>query len=246
MGTSLQLPDRCVLILFHIIRAYAAFPFPASELGLTMNFDDFARSIRVLCDPEHLDCSTQLSGAWGPHSGMTHIGRTRTAHDARRLLFRSLSSPLDLLGESFEYDSKDSSMKVTAFSYFLENSCSDDNTALQEVKVLQKEDERQVDALDVLSRFLGPPRWISAPPSRRVYVDVLPLLPLPKIPLHELQVARTDLKELLRLSAWKVTSKWSLDTSILDDLSEILVTAFGDKPQVTWGTFDTVFANSLV
>ena len=198
---NLQLPGYCVSALFRVTRAHAAFPFSASDLGLTISFDDFARSVQILCDPEHLDCSIERGAMWGPHDGNVHVGRKRTAQDARRLLFRSLSSPLDSLGESSMYDSKDSKIKVAAFSYFLEDPRHDDSTALQEVRVFQDEDERQIDALDVLSNFMGPPRWLSAPPSRRVYVDVLPSLPLPELALHLLQVARTDLRELLRLSA---------------------------------------------
>ena len=246
LRTDLQLPDHGVSVLFQILRAHATFPFPASELGLTINVDDFARSVRVLCDPEHLDCGIERGGAWGPYNGSIHIGRTRSTRDARRLLFRALSSPLDSHCGSLEDDTKDPTIQVTAFSYFLADPSGDDNSALQEIRVVQDEDERHVDVLDVLSNFLGPPRWLSAPPSRRVYTDVLSNLPLSRFTLNQLQVARIELEELLRLSVWKVSLKWSLDVNTLDDLVEILLTAFGKEPQVSWKTFDLVFVNSLV
>ena len=175
-----------------------------------------------------------------------HIGRARSGQDARRLIFRSLSSLINSPRGSLEDDSKGAKIQVTAFSYSLKDPLDDDNGALQEIRVAQDEDERHVDALDVLSKFLVPPRWLSAPPSRRVYVDMLSGLPLPKIALSQLQIARTDLKELLRLSIWKVSSKWSLDLDTLDDLVETLLTAFGKDLQVSWETFDFIFINDLV
>ena len=243
---ELQLPEHCVSVLFRVLRAHAAFPFPASELGLAINVDDFARSVRVLCASEHLDCSTELGGTWGPYDGSVHVGRARIAKDARRLLFRSLSSPQDPLRGPLEHGFEDSTIQVTAFSYYLGDLCGDDNSALQEVRVVQDEDERNVDVLDVLSRFMGPPRWLSAPPSRRIYTDMLSNLPLSELALDELEVARTDLKELLRLSIWKVSNKWSLNVDTSDALVETLLTAFGERPQVSWRTFDSVLVNSLV
>lgn len=247
LQSQLVLPEKCLSLLFRCLLAHAAFPFPIESLGSTLDIPAFSRGILLFRYPDVLNNLTLVSGKWGPCIGSNYTGRDRDVEDTRRLLFRTFAAPLDVMGDYSDDDLASTKIRVPAFIYW-ERDLSGDSTTSQAYKVLDTEDERHVDVLDVLTKFRPRSEGRTAPPLRQCYKVILPSLPSHCSELYEMQLSYSELCNLIKLQIHSSTGPLSLDSGTEDDLVRIILTAFEARTgmEISWNTLRSVLTYAAV
>ena len=122
-----------------------------------------------------------------------------------------------------------------------------DYTTLQTYRILRNEEERYVDLLDVLVGFH---KWqaLTRQTPRGSYRVALPFLPVHASELYQMQLCREDMGNLIRLGLHSYWKQLSLESSALDKLVDVLVSAFVSRTamEISWHTFNNVMEQSMV
>ena len=197
------------MILYDMMRRHATYPF-WTELPDKLCEDAFIRVLALLRSEPYSQihssgCST---GSWGGHVGMLVTYREKTEQDHKRRLFRGMAEQTD------EGAATPIQIVVPRFMYYedLPHTTSlmaeGDGTPLEEamnsqrrVLVVEQEDERSVELLDILSRTEpGKCRKVRSP-LRESYSIVVPtLLDIQKLPhLSQMGLRRTAFRALITL-----------------------------------------------
>ena len=254
-----------ITTLYEMMRRHATYPF-WTEVPDRLCEDAFIRVLALLRSEPYSQihssgCST---GSWGEHMGVLVTYRQKTAQDHKRRLFRGMAEQTkDGLAIPIQ-------IAVPRFEYFEELPHSTppivkgDGTALDEaidslrrVLVVEHEDERSVELLDILSKTEpGKSRKVRSP-LRESYSIVVPtLLDIHKLPhLSQLGLRRTAFRALMTLliavdSVHRGGAEWAttIDAFSLHNGTNIDMTNIvgHSTTYIQWKDIDSAVPNSFV
>ncbi|KAI9708064.1 MAG: hypothetical protein M1820_004268 [Bogoriella megaspora] len=237
-------------ILYDIALWHAAFPFPPDESS-TLSIASLAKSIAVLDGPNIMQVNSFV-GIFRTRSGKCTVERERQDQDRRRLLFRSVARPtteavdnrnLETLPvvESIYYD-HDPSLHALSPEW---------HQSRTEKKIVDHEDERSIDVLDLLTRAYPNPQPMVASPLRSSFRIAVESLPHYSTYLHHLVLDPETYRSLVTLNHWlQAKTGRGQDSDYLQNLSEM-----SDHIQITsnvipgggisWTTFDGMVERHL-
>jgi hypothetical protein len=201
-GTGAELHGG-LKVLYRMVQHVAVFPFqPVSTEKVDQK--GFIRSLFIFSKRIHLAHGQKSRGELGRYYGK-YVSRERSTFDTRRMLFRALAVP-----GSSNHDTSNRMIPVTNFQYdtgagmfVIQHHVP--LRALPYVYINRNEDERFVDARDVLGLHClayqkGIPRgFMDLRPTRSNYDEALQSLPVYEHYLDELIVPWRDLLELTQI-----------------------------------------------
>jgi hypothetical protein len=225
-------------LFFQIIRHLAAFPFEP-DITAPITATGFLRAM-LLTYRESDSAVENDSGDIGKFL-RCFSGRARTPTDKRRAFFRAIARPKPAIHKSTPTDQSFRQVSVSYYRYYIavEGAAlftEEFNATCRDVKIKRMEDERKVDALDVVACRTYHRRVCHSP-----VLHLQPSLPLYKLYLDELMITRTDLVNFIRLilvvKAKLHDNPISWSHEITSD-TEVIVSKFGVEEWISWETFD--------
>jgi hypothetical protein len=245
-------------VLFRMIRRLSRFPFQPDDVEDHVDFEGFMRALSLLL--ERLDCS--LPGAatfdsFGTYQGYLLRIRPRLSTDFHRMIFRSLAQVYitKTTQTTAKHPKVETCRKVPVISFqtnmlILLNREEED--WYERVHYFSRwEDERSIDALDVLSlvHASAPGFSTSTKPHRSLYEHGLHKLPVYKYYLDELTIPYDDLINLASIArALKGYATHFDDEEDEEEDQDIDVLFRGlsdlrnESKLIDWVSFDNLFA----
>jgi hypothetical protein len=248
-------------VLFRMIRRLSRFPFQPNDVEDRVDFEGFTRALSLLMERmEHSLSAAADYGTFGLYEGFVTTVRSREPTDFRRMIFRSLAQ-VERKGLSVAQTNTRSctyqEIPVISFQCFLprySNRAEDDWN--ERAKYLSRwEDERSIDALDVMSIVHGavPGTLTSKKPYRSFYEQGLCHLTLYHHYLHELAIPYDDLVNLAKAARALCGFATRFDNEEDEDENEAIerFTKYMTNLQkvssvVDWATFDDMFSECEV
>ena len=269
--------QRGIQILYRVFIHYSDYPFPAPT-GSSMSEDGLYRGVLLLAGLYKWETKVGYFGPCkcGPYTGSALTYRAVGRHDEIRRMFRFLASPIPgSLRQPWQNVEREfdpiTRLPVGQFIYDDETpkksgSMDSGHAAVQErVVILDHEDERDVDLLDVLLEThpggqeagvdIYDAPTVTSGPFRDSFRLILPALPRYEKSLHELQIQLAHWKalvELLLLSSFEVCpthlDRMFAQTRERLDVVDAMTFAFiqDEDKELDWRAFETVITRSMV
>ncbi|KAI9640612.1 hypothetical protein NHQ30_010911 [Ciborinia camelliae] len=236
-------------VLFEIFSWHSFFPFPVlyNDTGTPrIDAEGFIRAVCLLmCEPPPRyapEFSTvtygYIGGEWGPFSGAKVRYRGKDNVDYTRRLFRSFAIPNNTI------TNHETTLPIPRFEMRQpqpDEEDSEDDLG-QQIIIVEHENERSVDTLDVLSEYDPPvPSRMFMTPLRESYAVALPSLPSQSYDLADLHVPTAKLVTLLKLIQAVHVSEEQSEPGKISDLI-VSVERLGTGGEVSWEMFNTLMS----
>lgn len=139
-----------------------------------------------------------------------------------------------------DHDIASRDIGVVAFSYEERDvTQADDDADVAETDVIQIENERNVDILDVLSSF-SEARRENLVIFRESYHAALRSLPMPALELYQMNMSRKILRGLIEVHICRFAMAWRVSAERVNRLIDNIMTAFGEgtETHISWHVFN--------